>query len=695
MKNIFRHKRATSLNKTSRANNAIPCTEHVPTCTLSCSGGTVSYVDEELEYLQTACYKKQLTLILENCTFTNGVLKATFFSGFYNLQELQIKNCNLASIQEGAFQKTTVANLLKLKLINNTITTLNDQTFGGLKTLEYFEFSQEALGQGKQFQGSKFLNPFAETLQWALVKQITIAETILNPHDWWLGVDFPSLTSLDLSHNNLRGILKVDTFQNMKALQDLHLEDCNLDKLDLAPFGVVGTLKSLNLNFNHLKSLDLHFLQDLHGRGIEVRLKGNEWHCDCENQEIMEYLRNLDTTTIHVEDLICFSPAEYHQMPMMDVSLVCEEESDTSTMATVASTTGETSTKFDGITTSMPPFTTTPSTTIASPGDKTPTSTIAPPTDNGTLLDCSYIKDSYELCFSLYIPAKFLNFTITISSATSVVITSLTPVNQFIQFIYFTNSKEAHNNTQQIARDQWKINDLQTGETYIFCVLSDIDNTIATPYDCQALYFDISLQGWLHSSDMYWLAMVLAVACINCYLLGIVLGYFLWRKKPNYNLNTIDYEEWLGKKSPLLLRMSSLSNNVAATYLNPTLTPDYDNDTTSQQLYNSFHKPPQEMAPTPPNKYGHILLPSPGYSKKIPNLNINSECNLTNSKIPNNRNCNCNGMETNIYEVVQDSMRRVEDHHLPVMCETKATINNYQLEDDVYHEIDHYEVVNY
>lgn len=101
------------------------------------------------------------------------------------------------------------------------------------------------------------------------------------------------------------------------------------------------------------------------------------------------------------------------------------------------------------------------------------------------------------------------------------------------------------------------------------------------------------------------------------------------------------------------------------------------------------------MAPTPPNKYGHILLQSPGYSKKIPNLNINSEYNLTNSKIPNNRQCNCNGMETNIYEIVHDPLRRVEDHHIPVRLETKATINNYQLEDDVYHEIDHYEVVNY
>lgn len=51
-------------------------------------------------------------------------------------------------------------------------------------------------------------------------------------------------------------------------------------------------------------------------------------------------------------------------------------------------------------------------------------------------------------------------------------------------------------------------------------------------------------------------------------------------------------------------------------------------------------------------------------------------------------------METNIYEVVHDPLRRVEDHQAPVMCETKANINNYLLEEDVYHEIDHYEVVN-
>ncbi|XP_073847341.1 uncharacterized protein [Musca autumnalis] len=676
--------------KTLTRANAMQCTEDVPNCKLSCFDGSVNYVDEDLEYLQTACIKKQLTLILENCSFDNGILKTSFFTGYFNLKALEIRNCNLQTIQAGAFKKTTVQNLLTLKLINNNITTLTGQTFEGVNTLTEFEFSQELL----KFQGNEFLHPFAKTLQSAIVQQITLAGTVLNPKDLWTGVDYPSLILLYLSNNNLNGILSVETFRNLISLEELHLENCSLEFVDLAPFGVISQLKTLNLNFNHLKTLDLPLLEDFHKRNIEVWLQGNHWNCDCTNQDMIEFLQNVETaTSIFVDDLLCLTPPELHEIPMMDVELYCEDELDPNTPTLATETTASTT---KGTTVQITTPTTLSTTSLITTPSTISTTTIPSTDDNETLVDCSDHYDSYTFCFSFYLTTKLLEFNASIASPNSVIITSTTSLNYPIQFICFRNSSGPHSNAIQIAQTQWKFHNLESGASYLFCVLNNT-STIGTPYDCQALKLVIPAEGWLHITDMTWIAMVMAIACLTCYLLGMFLGYLLLRKKPKFQLDQIDYAEWEKKRSPLLLRMSSLSNNNGTTYLKPTtLAADasYDNPTI---LYNSFHKPPMETAPTPPPAIkNNCPLSSPGYSKKIPNQNINSEYNQP-CKVPNNP--NCNGVDgLNIYEVVNEPMRSVGRHQqLFTIRETEATINchNAEQDEEVYHEIDHYEVVNH
>ena len=97
----------------------------------------------------------------------------------------------------------------------------------------------------------------------------------------------PNLSSLDLSHNQLKEILPLN---GLKQLQTLNLQGNKIQKIQEKAFASLPKLVTLNLNFNELQSLPNNiFAQQSNLRNLT--LSSNE--LESLPQEIFKPLENL------------------------------------------------------------------------------------------------------------------------------------------------------------------------------------------------------------------------------------------------------------------------------------------------------------------------------------------------------------------------------------------------------------------
>lgn len=486
-------------------------------CTLICPDGSVSYVEEELDELDYYCSAQQIALTLMNCYFSNGILTAGFFSGYYSLKKLEIINCNLTTIEDGAFKKTTVQNLLHLELINNTITTLTAKTFEGLKSLEYFRFSQDYL-HGANFRATKFLNSLGPTLQKATIMQITEMYTTLDPWEWWQGTDLVKLKIMNISNNNLHGVLSPETFRNLIAVEELHLVNCSLDFIDLPIFGVMQKLQVLNLSDNCLVTLDPIFLNHISQKSIQLRAASNPWNCDCTNQEMIAEMTNFpNSAIINTEDYVCFSPEDVYEMNMLDVVLNCESTTDTEDYDLLSSTTLT--------------------------------------TEDQTIIECSVYSGATKTCFSFSVKSKIANLRISSTASASVTIIS-SYYHTDLYLVYFKQDRQYHT-ISQTSPLEWKIYNLDAGQSYVFCIFQASETSIS-PLDCRGhtIAGDTD-KPWLSFDDMAWFVTVIAFIALNFFIIGMILVYYIQRRRPTwfFSPNTQEILEGI-TKSPFMPRRS-------------------------------------------------------------------------------------------------------------------------------------------
>lgn len=188
------------------------------------------------------------------------------------------------------------------------------------------------------------------------LKELTLSHNALGALPVLEGL--PALTRLAVAHNNLE-TLAPRAFWSVPQLQDLDLRGNKMQQLPWEAFAGLRALKELDLSDNLLKELPKELLQDLQmletlwlsgnqlhtlptgffpkGRlFMYVFLTENPWHCDCDLHYLQTWIqqnadvvyqpeRGLEETKVEVapEKVLCHSPAEHRQKPVIHFKLNC------------------------------------------------------------------------------------------------------------------------------------------------------------------------------------------------------------------------------------------------------------------------------------------------------------------------------------------------------------------------------------
>ncbi|XP_039942750.1 platelet glycoprotein Ib alpha chain [Hirundo rustica] len=168
----------------------------------------------------------------------------------------------------------------------------------------------------------------------------------------------PALTHLAVAHNSLE-TLAPEAFRTVPQLQNLDLRGNKMRQLPQKAFAGLRVLRELDLSDNLLKELPKELLQDLQkletlwlsgnqlhtlptdffpkGRlFMYVFLTENPWHCNCDLHYLQTWIqknadivyqpeRGLQETKVEVapEKVLCHSPAEHRQKPIIHFKLNC------------------------------------------------------------------------------------------------------------------------------------------------------------------------------------------------------------------------------------------------------------------------------------------------------------------------------------------------------------------------------------
>ncbi|KYN39624.1 Chaoptin [Trachymyrmex septentrionalis] len=103
--------------------------------------------------------------------------------------------------------------------------------------------------------------------------------------------DLKALQVLDLSYNQISGVGK-GTFQHLENLAELHLYGNWISSISPDAFKPLKKLRILDLSRNYLANLPLNAFRPLETQIRSLRAEENPLHCDCESQELWEWLRD-------------------------------------------------------------------------------------------------------------------------------------------------------------------------------------------------------------------------------------------------------------------------------------------------------------------------------------------------------------------------------------------------------------------
>ncbi|XP_069734354.1 platelet glycoprotein Ib alpha chain [Phaenicophaeus curvirostris] len=176
----------------------------------------------------------------------------------------------------------------------------------------------------------------------------------------------PHLEDLDLRGNELH-TLPQDVFAGLRALKDLDISDNFLRKLPKELLQDLQNLETLWLSGNRLQTLPTNFFPEGHFFAY-VFLTENPWHCDCNLHYLRTWIRRngevvyqpergLEKTKVEMapEKVLCHSPQEHWQKPVIDFEDNCGNMGDADEEEDYDYSDGEEKTEIATITPFLPP----------------------------------------------------------------------------------------------------------------------------------------------------------------------------------------------------------------------------------------------------------------------------------------------------------------------------------------------------
>ncbi|KAM4633089.1 trophoblast glycoprotein [Polymixia lowei] len=192
------------------------------------------------------------------------------------LTDLYLNGNAIEAVESMVFHN--LPNLVRLDLSNNKIHNFSASAFPGDNKLQVLNFS-------RAFQNRSSMDVVLSVLQNGNLTQ---------------------LTSMDLSNSDLV-VLPDGIFNGLSKLTTLSLRNSSIIALQN------GTLKvpplcDLDLRDNSLRELPNTTLAEFSLKpGLQVRLAGNPWRCDCFIEDLVVWLKSSDQIT-DVQNLTCTDP---------------------------------------------------------------------------------------------------------------------------------------------------------------------------------------------------------------------------------------------------------------------------------------------------------------------------------------------------------------------------------------------------
>ncbi|XP_011177966.2 uncharacterized protein LOC105209311 [Zeugodacus cucurbitae] len=367
------------------AAKSFTCTDNHSCKTIICTGGPIYNVFNEIEYFVDWCGHLYFDVVIEDCTFNKNTIDKYTFSGNFKMIALTIKNCQLNTIVDNAFMYQSTNVLTNITFDGVQLKALNPQTFNGLEAVKNFKLFNVLTQTTSPLNANNFLQPMAATLTNLVLQQTEESNTIYDPTAWLGGNSisvYHKLLYVDLSGTKFNDTLNGNTFAKLAVVQELRLANCSLSTIAENVFNdILSTLKSLDLRNNRLQTLDGQFLATAIGKGINIEFGRNLWSCDCDNVEIIEYMKKVQNTSATAT--VCATPTELQGVQIGNAKMRCD---DTTTLVTIITTVITTAAATTNIPTTIMK-TTTNETTASDPETQPISSSIA--IDNSTLSPAS------------------------------------------------------------------------------------------------------------------------------------------------------------------------------------------------------------------------------------------------------------------------------------------------------------------
>lgn len=234
------------------------------------------------------------------------VIPCTTFN-FHNLTELNLGNNRISSLRcqinskwpghlsldysSQLFYKDQVDTfdglglLIRLRLSDNMLTTLNSRSFAGLKSLKalYLENNQIKVLERDTFKGLHNLN------------ELDLSGNRLVLLKPWYFKGLPRLEVLKLNGNYIVNIQK-KTFVHSNQITEIDFSDNLLTVIEKSAFHSLSHLNILKLNNNKITSLDPQVF-DSKTQLSYLGLNKNPWSCSCGLLRLKQWLEFTSSTT--------------------------------------------------------------------------------------------------------------------------------------------------------------------------------------------------------------------------------------------------------------------------------------------------------------------------------------------------------------------------------------------------------------
>jgi len=244
------------------------------------------------------------------------------FNGLTKLTELTVRDNEISEIIPGTFKNLN--NLEFLHLYHNGIKQLDSDVFSGLVNLKVIDLALNEIERldNAVFSGLVNLESIYLGSNYITHLESTLFSGLVNLESLDLGVNqiqylhsgmflgLPNLQYLNLNKNPGFQIPTDRNFISSHSLSHLAISACDISSLSVETFANVSSLKSLDLSFNNLRTLDINILKALPELST-LYLYGNPLQCDCQLQEVWRLCEDRNIPTgISILVPKCDTPSE-------------------------------------------------------------------------------------------------------------------------------------------------------------------------------------------------------------------------------------------------------------------------------------------------------------------------------------------------------------------------------------------------